>query len=200
LPQPECNEKGEIFCPLLNDHRTPKPEEIVRQSFILHLNQHYGYTFEQMAQEKKVQHGRRSPRADIVVWESAEAKANGKTPAIVVECKAEAVNIHPRDYYQGESYARAVACEIFITHNQRQTANTDVGRMHFFRNAKTTSGLGTINSTEVRIAPLPLPDKKLQAAVVRDLERAAEKAHSLRETAAKQRAAAWNDFISAIFT
>ncbi|NQU74701.1 MAG: restriction endonuclease subunit S, partial [Planctomycetes bacterium] len=28
--------------------------------------------------------------------------------------------------------------------------NTETGRMHFFRNAKTTSGLGTINSTEVR--------------------------------------------------
>jgi type I restriction enzyme S subunit len=54
--------------------------------------------------------------------------------------------------------------------------NTEAGRMHFFRNAKTTSGLGTINSTEVRIAPLPLPDKKVQAAVVRDLERTAQKA------------------------
>jgi type I restriction enzyme S subunit len=77
--------------------------------------------------------------------------------------------------------------------------NTEAGRMHFFRNAKTTSGLGTINSTEVRTAPLPLPAKKVQAVVVRDLERSAAKAKSLRETAAQRRAAAWNDFIAAIF-
>jgi type I restriction enzyme S subunit len=77
--------------------------------------------------------------------------------------------------------------------------NTETGRMHFFRNAKTTSGLGTINSTEVRIAPLPLPGKKEQAAVVRDLERTAQKAKSLRESAAKKRTDAWNDFITAIF-
>jgi type I restriction enzyme M protein len=41
---------------------------------------------------------------------------------LVVECKAESVDIHPRDYYQGESYARAVGCELFVTHNQRHTA------------------------------------------------------------------------------
>jgi type I restriction enzyme M protein len=75
-----------------------------------------------MAQEKKTQHGRRSPKADIAVYPSPEAKTEGKTPLVVVECKAETVDIHPRDYYQGESYARAVGCELFVTHNQRQTA------------------------------------------------------------------------------
>lgn len=71
-----------------------------------------------MDQERKTQHGRGSPRTDIVVYAAPESK----TPIIVVECKAESVNIHLRDYYQGESYARAAGCEFFVTHNQRQTA------------------------------------------------------------------------------
>ena len=67
-------------------------------------------------------HGRRSPRADIVIWETPKAKAANKTPVLVVECKAEHVGIDIRDYYQGESYARAVGCEFFIAHNARYTA------------------------------------------------------------------------------
>ena len=35
--------------------------------------------------------------------------------------------------------------------------NTEVGRGHFFRSAKTSSGLGTINSEEVRSRPNPPP-------------------------------------------
>ena len=34
--------------------------------------------------------------------------------------------------------------------------NTNVGKDHFFRSAKTSSGLWTINSTELRAAPIPL--------------------------------------------
>ena len=67
-------------------------------------------------------HGRRSPRADIVIWETPEAKAKKGTPVLVIECKAESVNINIKDYYQGESYTRAAGCEFFIAHNHRYTA------------------------------------------------------------------------------
>ena len=40
----------------------------------------------------------------------------------MVECKAEKVDINIKDYYQGESYARAVGCEFFIAHNARYTS------------------------------------------------------------------------------
>ena len=70
---------------------TGKPEERVRQGFILHLHNHYGYTFEQMDQERRTMHGRRSPRADIVIWETPAAKSKNRTPVLVVECKAEKV-------------------------------------------------------------------------------------------------------------
>jgi len=113
-----------LWIPLKGQWRNiaAKPEEIVRQRFIRHLYFDYGYTMEQMDQERRTMHGRRSPRADIVVWESTGAKAANRTPVLVVECKAEAVEIHIKDYYQGESYARAVGCEFFIAHNQRFTA------------------------------------------------------------------------------
>jgi type I restriction enzyme M protein len=99
-----------------------KSEELVRQSFVLHLHQNLGYPLEAMAQEQRVQHGRHSPKTDIVVWESSEKKAQRRSPIIVVECKAENIEIHPRDFYQGESYARAVACEFMVMHNTRKTA------------------------------------------------------------------------------
>ena len=67
-------------------------------------------------------HGHRSPRADIVVWESRETKAANRTPVLVIECKAENIDVNIKDYYQGESYARAVGCEFFIAHNARFTA------------------------------------------------------------------------------
>lgn len=109
---------SEVFSPLRQKWLKATPEERVRQEFIQLLHDHYGYTFDQMDQERKTQHGRGSPRTDIVVY----AAPGSKTPIIVVECKAESVNIQIRDYYQGESYARATACEFFVTHNQRQTA------------------------------------------------------------------------------
>ena len=44
--------------------------------------------------------------------------------------------------------------------------NTEIGRSHFFRSAKTSSGLGTINSNEVRSAPIPLPPLDVQRKLV----------------------------------
>lgn len=126
LPQPEMNSKGKIWCPLAKegagDWHKAASEEQVRQSFILLLHQHYGYSFDQMRQERKTIAGKRSPRVDIAVWQSVEARAASQAPKLVVECKAENVAIHPRDYYQGESYARSVGAEILVMHNERQTA------------------------------------------------------------------------------
>lgn len=67
-------------------------------------------------------HGHNSPRADIVIWENAAAKAANRSPILVVECKAEAIEIIQKDYYQGESYTRAAGCEFFVATNRRYTA------------------------------------------------------------------------------
>jgi len=113
-----------LWIPLRNAWRdvASKPEEVVRQQFIRTLVEQYGYALEQMDQERRTQHGHKSPRADIVVWPSAAEKEAGRTPALVIECKAESIDIHERDYYQGESYARAVGCEFLIATNARHTA------------------------------------------------------------------------------
>src|ERR1035437_929045 len=77
-----------LWIPLRNDwwDITGKPEEIVRQHFIRHLCENYGYALPQMDQERRTMHGHKSPRADIVIWETPEAKAANKTPVLVIEC------------------------------------------------------------------------------------------------------------------
>ena len=122
LAKPPKDARGRIYCPLADEYRIETPEEKVRQGFIMHLIQHYGYSIEQMRQECRTQAGRRSPRTDIVIWQSREARLAKQRPAFVVECKAESVDIQPTDFFQGESYARAVSCEILVMHNERQTA------------------------------------------------------------------------------
>ncbi|MGH6816208.1 MAG: N-6 DNA methylase, partial [Hyphomicrobiaceae bacterium] len=123
---PDClHREGErLWIPLRLQWRNivGKPEEIVRQKFIRHLVEHYGYALAQMDQERRTMHGHRSPRADIVIWETVEAKAANRTPALIIECKSDGVEINIKDYYQGESYTRAVGCEFFIAHNTRFTA------------------------------------------------------------------------------
>lgn len=103
---------------------TTKPEEVVRQKFIRVLVEHYGYDLGQIDQERRTQHGHKSPRADIVVWQSAtDKKAKPvRAPVLVVECKTDSIEIQERDYYQGESYTRASGCEFFVATNTRHTS------------------------------------------------------------------------------
>lgn len=117
-------ESNWLWIPLRKEWRdvTTKPEEIVRQKFIRTLVEHYGYSLEQMDQERRTQHGYKSPRADIVIWQSATEKDTGRTPVLVIECKTDSINIQEGDYYQGESYIRAAGCEFFIATNMRHTA------------------------------------------------------------------------------
>lgn len=113
-----------LWIPLRKEWRdvSAKPEEIVRQRFIRTLVEHYGYSLEQMDQERRTQHGHRSPRADIVVWQSAADRAAKRFPVLVVECKTDGIEIQERDYYQAASYTVASGCEIFVATNQRHTA------------------------------------------------------------------------------
>lgn len=115
-----------LWIPIRKEWRdvSTKPEEIVRQKFIRVLVDHYGYDLAQMDQERRTQHGHKSPRADIVIWETVAAKQAkpSRSPVLVVECKTDSVEIQERDYYQGESYTRAVGCEFFVATNQRHTS------------------------------------------------------------------------------
>src|SRR5207247_2495959 len=78
--------------------------------------------------------------------------------------------------------------------------NTDAGRMHFFRNAKTTSGLLTLNSTDIKTAPVPLPESlDEQRKTVRKLREARSRVATKRNEAERLRSQAWADFLGAIF-
>jgi len=63
--------------------------------------------------------------------------------------------------------------------------NTEIGRSHFFRAAKSSSGLGTINSSEVRLAPIPLPPLDVQRKLVSEIIAACERIAGERAAAAK---------------
>nr|AYC64073.1 hypothetical protein [Halimeda micronesica] len=75
------NEK--IFAPLKQKWLLLTPEEEVRQKFIIHLVEKYGFELNTMEQEVKVsnsQRGRGRAMADIVIWKSVEDKNEKNSP------------------------------------------------------------------------------------------------------------------------
>ena len=140
---------GWLWIPLRDKWRdvAGKPEEIVRQHFIHHLCDSYDYALDQMDQERRTMHGHKSPRADIVIWETPKAKAANKTPVLVIECKAENIDINIKDYYQGESYSRAVGCRVLhrpqrSLHRRFQAGSRPTGRVHTDQRDREGDGLG----------------------------------------------------------
>src|SRR5438105_4066577 len=113
--------KGKIWSHVRKSWFVETPEELVRQQYVCALVNDYGFSLDQMGEELVVQRGRQSAQADIVIWRTVQDKGDSKTPLIVVECKADNVTITPRDYGQGESYARIVDAPFFVTHNNRET-------------------------------------------------------------------------------
>lgn len=118
-------EKGKIYSFIRDKWLELTPEEQVRQNFVCHLIEHYGYKLEQMGEELTVSNasrGQGKARADIVIWKSKEDKFANKNAFIVVECKAENVRIRKEDYYQGCNYARWAGAKFFVTSNQKETS------------------------------------------------------------------------------
>lgn len=115
---------NKIYSPLKDKWLVKTPEENVRQEYICRLVNHYGYNLEQIRQEVKVaqgnQRGTGRASADIVVWKLKEEVAK-KPPIIVVECKADNINIVEGDYFQGSHYARYVKAPFFVTTNLKHT-------------------------------------------------------------------------------
>ena len=117
-------ENGKIFAPLKDKYLVLTPEEKVRQEFIIHLVNNYGFALSLMEQEVQVNNSKRGQgkaRADIIIWESEEARAKRKKPVIVVECKAEHVSIRQEDFYQGFNYASWAGAKFFVTTNLKNT-------------------------------------------------------------------------------
>ena len=117
-------ENNKIFAPLKNKWLVASPEEKVRQEYICRLVNHYGFQLDQMQQEVTVaegnQRGTGRASADIVVWKSKD-EVEKVAPVIVVECKADNINISEGDYFQGSHYARYVKAPFFVTTNLKHT-------------------------------------------------------------------------------
>jgi type I restriction enzyme M protein len=115
---------GKIYAPLKNKWLVKTPEEEVRQQFICHLVNNYGYSLDQMDQEITLTNSKRGTaraRADIVIWRSKEEKLNNTNAFIVIECKSDNVKIIPGDYQQGNNYASWARSKFFVTHNNKET-------------------------------------------------------------------------------
>lgn len=122
---------GKIYCPLTDSWHVETPEEKVRQEYIKHLVENYGYALDQMAQELTVnnsQRGQGKARADVVIWKSKQDKLESKAAFIVVECKAENVRIREEDYYQGYNYASWAGASFFVTTNEKETKYFNVDK------------------------------------------------------------------------
>ena len=115
-------EGGKIWSHVREKWLAETPEERVRQEFLLVLIHEYGFALEQIAEETRVTgRGAGHARADFVIWRTAQDKADGRNPLIVVECKADNVTIRREDYGQGDNYARLSGARFFVTHNSQET-------------------------------------------------------------------------------
>ena len=113
---------GKIWSRIRRKWLVETPEEYVRQEYLLVLLHEYSYSLEQIAEEEEVTgRGSGQARADFVVWRSALDKADQKPPLVIVECKSDNVTIRPKDYAQGDNYARLTNAPFFVTHNNTET-------------------------------------------------------------------------------
>ena len=124
-------EGGKVWSRVRKKWLAETPEEHVRQEYLLVLLYEYGYCLEQISEEMEAyagqgpapleQRGSAQARADFVIWRSAQDKAEHKSPLIIVECKSDNVTIRPKDYGQGDNYARLTNAPFFVTHNNTET-------------------------------------------------------------------------------
>ncbi len=118
----KTNDKGQVFSHIRQKWLAATPEERVRQAYVVTLHTAYGYNLDQMDEELHVAgRGSARARADVVLWRTAQDKADRKAPLIVVECKADNITIRAADYSQGEAYALYTNAPFFVTHNNRET-------------------------------------------------------------------------------
>jgi type I restriction enzyme M protein len=113
---------GKIWSHVRKKWLVETPEERVRQEFLPMLVMEYGYDLDQVDEEVELTgRGSGQARADFVVWRTIEDRNNNKPPLIIVECKSDNITIQPKDYYQGDNYARIVNAKFVTTHNNKET-------------------------------------------------------------------------------
>ncbi|WP_284743826.1 N-6 DNA methylase [Amycolatopsis sp. RTGN1] len=142
-----------------------QPEEKVRQEWVRRLWEHGKFSLQQMDQERRTHHGRRSPRADIVVWHSSADKEAGREPVLVVETKADEGPVRPADFWQGESYARAAGARFLVLANSTGHVTFELitglpGRARQINDWPTSEDLANNSRLEALIGRLEVFDRE----------------------------------------
>ena len=101
---------------------TGKPEELVRQRWIRHLCESFGYSLNQMKQEQRTFSGTRSPKGRYRCMGKCLQKGDRRKrrfgPVLVVECKAESVEINLKTTIRVK-VTHVGSRREFFTHNSR---------------------------------------------------------------------------------
>lgn len=115
-------QKGQIWSHLRKKWLSETPEEAVRQEYLCVLVNEYGFKLEQIDEEATLpgKRGNKHARADFVIWRSVEDRRNDDTALIVVERKADNVEIDQHACDQGANYANNERVKFVVAHNRRQ--------------------------------------------------------------------------------
>jgi len=151
----KTNDKGQVFSHVRQKWLIETPEERVRQAYVVTLHNEYGFGLDQMDEELDVTgRGSARARADVVIWRTAQDKADSKAPLIVVECKADNVTIKPADYAQGETHALHCNAPFFVTHNNRETRYWRTRKDRMPGNVEEIENIPHANDSEKQIQEL----------------------------------------------
>ena len=144
--------KNRIYSPIRKIWLIETPEEQVRQEYLCTLVNEYGYTLDQMDEERSVVgRGSSNARADFLLWRSASDKRDKKHPLIVVECKARHVPINQAVYEQGAHYAQYTHARFFIAHNAGETRFFEVDHTRLNPNWREIENIPLAGATDRQI-------------------------------------------------
>ena len=109
------NNKEQIFCEWRHRWVRLTPEEWVRQQLLHRLVEQLGYPASLIAVETAIQVGEAHKRCDAVVYNRC------MQPWMLIECKAETVEITQKTLDQAITYNRKLQVPYLLLYNGRQT-------------------------------------------------------------------------------
>ena len=190
---------GKIWSHIRQSWLTDTPEEAVRQEYVCHLVNEYGYSLEQMAEELSVpgQRGTKDARGDIAVWRSVSDKQDANTAMIVIECKADNVTVDQRVYVQGANYAQYERAKFFVAHNRRNTKFFKVDLAKRAPNYSEIDDIPHADATDKQIAELLARLKRFEGKEFADLLHACH--NDIRNNEHLDPAAAFDEIAKILF-
>ena len=110
-----CNDKEQIFCEWRHRWVRLTPEEWVRQQLLHRLVEQLGYPASLIAVEVAIKVGEARKRCDAVVYN------RHMLPMMLIECKAETVELTQKTLDQAITYNRKLNVPYLLLHNGQQS-------------------------------------------------------------------------------